>query len=112
MDRLLSTGQIYDAQPTHAQAYVALGVDSFFIRAAVDDGLGHAPNLRGAYNLVLPADHSRYSTHVYNSPAGCPALCPAKDDGSAGLRPRTEIGTFATCKSSRPQLSNQRNASS
>src|ERR1700693_5070765 len=63
VDWLLSTGKIDNAQAPHAQAHATLGIDSFVIRAAVDDGLSHAADLRSADNLIFSTDQSGYSTH-------------------------------------------------
>ena len=45
VDGLPAAGEIDDAQPAHAQAYVATGVDAFIVGSAVNNSLAHAMNV-------------------------------------------------------------------
>src|SRR5215469_8157662 len=63
-NRLMSAGNVDDAEAPHSQAGILLREDAFVVRAAMDDGLAHAVNGYRVDSLSpVRADDSRDSAH-------------------------------------------------
>src|SRR5690348_11590885 len=104
----MSAGKIDDAEAPHAEADIPGRTNALLIRAAVHDGGTHLSHGSGIDEFTLPAYDTCYPAHRSTASR----LSSVRAFGVRGAVPRTEIGTLATCRSSNPQLSNQRKTSS
>ena len=71
VDRLLSAGEIDDAEPAHPEPCGAFRVDSFIVGAAMDDRPTHPLHVGGFDDGATLADDARYSTHWPISFSSC-----------------------------------------
>jgi hypothetical protein len=64
VDWLAARREINDAQPPHAQAGTATGIDSLVVRPPMHDRLAHTMDIRRIdCVIVLNTDNTCYSTH-------------------------------------------------
>jgi hypothetical protein len=66
---LPASGDINDAQPPHPETDWPVGVDTFVVRSAVNDGLAHPTNIVCVDRLIRPPDYARYATQGFTSTA-------------------------------------------
>ena len=55
--------QIDDAEPSHPEANIRANKKSLIVRAAVDDGVAHAPHVFRSDRTAIEAQDSRNAAH-------------------------------------------------
>src|SRR5437667_5159358 len=67
MNGLLTTRNVNNAEPTHAEPYCPIDVDSLVVRSAVDNRSAHLPHLSGIYlGSAITNNDSCNTAHTFS----------------------------------------------